>query len=79
MKKIIIDDKEYPEKLRNIQNPPEELYVLGNETILNEACIAIVGSRVCTEKGAIIAEQFSSKLTKLGINIISGMAVRNRC
>ena len=36
IKIIKIEDKNYPEKLKNIYNPPKVLYVLGNEKILNE-------------------------------------------
>lgn len=73
-KKITIEDEEYPEILKNIPNPPKQLYVLGDEKILNEKCIAIIGSRVCTEEGAKIAEKFAKKLSKSGICIVSGMA-----
>lgn len=73
-KKITMEDEEYPEILKNIQNPPKQLYVLGDEKILNEKCIAIIGSRVCTEEGAKIAEKFARKLSKSGICIVSGMA-----
>lgn len=73
-KKIIIEDEIYPERLRNIPKPPNQLYILGNEQILNEKSIAIVGSRVCTPEGAKIAEQFAKTLSKNGICIVSGMA-----
>lgn len=73
-KKIFIDDNEYPEQLRNIKNAPKQLYVLGDENILKETCVAIIGSRVCTPKGAKIAENFAKELSRKGICIISGMA-----
>lgn len=73
-KKITIEDEIYPERLRNIPKPPKQLYVLGNEQILNEKSIAIVGSRVCTPEGAKIAEQFAKTLSKNGICIVSGLA-----
>lgn len=73
-KKIRIEDGEYPQLLKNIKNPPKQLYVLGNENILNEQCIAIIGSRICTPEGAKLAENFASELSKSGICIVSGMA-----
>lgn len=72
--KITIKDKEYPESLKNIPKPPKQLYVLGNEKLLKEKSVAIIGSRVCTEEGKKIAENFAKELSKNGICIISGMA-----
>lgn len=74
-KRISIKDNDYPEILKNIPNPPKQLYVLGNEKILNEKSIAIIGSRVCTDEGAKIAEKFAKELSKNGICIVSGMAL----
>lgn len=74
MKIINLEDKDYPEQLRNIKRPPKKLYILGNEKILNKKGIAIVGSRCCTEYGEKAATFFSKELTKQGLNIISGLA-----
>jgi len=74
MQIITIKDKKYPDNLRNISKPPKQLYVLGNESILNEKSIAIIGSRVCTDEGKKLAEYFAKELSKNGICIISGMA-----
>lgn len=73
-KTIDFQNKFYPNSLRNIDNPPEKLYVLGDETILNNECLSIVGSRNCTEYGADMARNFAIQLAKLGITIVSGMA-----
>ena len=45
IEKISINEKEYPQQLKNIYDPPQYLYVLGNKKILNQKGIAIVGSR----------------------------------
>lgn len=74
IKIIKIEDKDYPEKLKNIYNPPKELYVLGNEKILNETAIAIVGSRDCTKYGAQNAYKFAYEISKRNIGVISGFA-----
>ena len=65
IKKIKYEDKEYPELLKNIKNPPEQLYVLGNTEILNKPGIAIIGSRNCTEDGKKIARNFANKLSSV--------------
>lgn len=72
--KINFENKQYPKILKNIQKPPKQLYVLGDENILNEQCIAIIGSRICTPEGARLAEDFARELSKSGICIVSGMA-----
>ena len=45
---IKYDEKEYPEQLRIIKNPPKELYVKGNIENLKEKGIAVIGTRNCT-------------------------------
>ena len=74
IKMITIKDEEYPKKLLNIYDPPSVLFVLGNEKILNNTALAIIGSRKCSEYGKNIAKQFAYNLSKQNINIISGLA-----
>lgn len=72
--KINIEDKIYPEQLRQIPNPPKQLYLDGDIELLKNPGIAIIGSRNCTQYGEKIAEEFSKKLAQYGLVIISGMA-----
>ena len=65
IEKIKIDDDRYPQLLRRIQRPPKQLYVLGNEKILNKPEIAIIGSRNCTDIGKNIARNFANKLSSV--------------
>lgn len=74
MKIIKLGEKNYPKQLLHIYNPPKKIFILGNEKILNEFSIAIVGTRKCTKYGEEIAKSLSYNLAKYGINIISGMA-----
>lgn len=71
---ITIKDKEYPEKLKNIDNPPICLYTLGNKKILGPKSIAVVGSRDCSDYGKTMAQAFSYLLAKNSIAVISGLA-----
>ena len=75
IEKISINEKEYPQQLKNIYDPPQCLYVLGNKKILNQKGIAIVGSRKCTNYGKEMAIKISEELSKNKINIISGLAI----
>lgn len=74
IKEIKFENTLYPETLRTIKNPPQKLYVLGDEQILNNECVSIVGSRNCTEYGKNIAKKFANELAINGVTIVSGMA-----
>ena len=71
---ISIEDNEYPELLKKIYNPPICLYIIGRKDILNQANIAIVGSRDATEYGKYVAKGFAYKLSECGFNVVSGLA-----
>lgn len=72
--KIDFTDEMYPEKLRKIYDPPTELYLIGDVSLLNRKSIAIVGSRRCSEYGKIVATKIGSRAAALGITVVSGMA-----
>lgn len=74
IKKIRIGDEFYPEKLLHIYAPPQELYVLGDASILNEKGIAIIGCRDCSDYGKKVSYYFAKELANKNINIISGLA-----
>lgn len=65
IKQINYEDSEYPKLLRNINNPPKKLNVLGNVELLNKQGIAIIGSRNCTDIGKKIAGNFAQKLSSV--------------
>ncbi len=71
---ISIEDKEYPSLLREIYNPPLNLYVRGNKKILNDVSVAIIGCRDATEYGKNVAEYFSYNIAQRNVNIVSGLA-----
>ena len=78
MKVIEIGNKYYPRKLLDIYNPPKKIYVLGNEKILDNFSIGIVGARNSTKYGEEIAKSLSYNLAKFNINVVSGLAKRDR-
>lgn len=78
IEEINIKSEDYPIQLRNIYDPPFKIFVLGNKELLKQKGVAIVGSRDATEYGKNMALKFSKELSECGINIISGLAVRNR-
>ena len=68
------DHPDFPNKLKNIENPPEILFALGNTKILNDTSIAIVGSRKCSDYGKNCAFNLANEVSKNNIRIISGLA-----
>ena len=74
MKKIFIEEKIYPKKLKEISDPPSVLYAEGNLELLKSYSIAIIGSRQASDNGKKLAKKFSSELSSCGITIVSGLA-----
>ena len=72
---INIEDKEYPESLKEIYDPPISLYMKGNINILNQKNIAIIGCRECTNYGKSAAQYFAYHLSKNYINIVDRKSV----
>ena len=74
IKQVEIGDKDYPELLNYIVNPPKKLYYIGDIGIASEPSIAIVGARKATSYGKWAAYGFAKKLSEYGIGVVSGMA-----
>lgn len=72
---ISIRDKEYPLKLKNIDNMPAFLYVRGNLENLYCDSVAVIGSRNATDYGKYVSRKISKELADKNINIISGLAL----
>ena len=74
IKTIMKKDDNYSYYLKNISDPPNKLYCLGNTELLRERCISIVGTRKSTQKGNIISRKISQILSNNGCVIVSGLA-----
>ena len=64
IKVISICDPLYPEKLRQIYDPPITLFGIGNTSLLSKISIGIVGSREPTYYGKEIAKNFAQELSE---------------
>jgi len=73
IKKILIEDKNYPALLKKIKNPPKIIYFRG-EIFPDETCFAIVGSRRFSLYGKQIALDIAGDLAESGFIVVSGLA-----
>ena len=69
------EDENYPKQLLKIKQPPEKLYILGDEKLLQNSSLAIVGSRSCSEYGIKHTKEFAKEIAEAGITVISGLAL----
>jgi DNA processing protein len=67
-------DDDYPERLREIFDPPVLLWIRGDAKLLAQPSIAVVGTRHPTPYGTGMAEMLSRDLAARGLVILSGMA-----
>jgi DNA processing protein len=71
---LTYSDPAYPERLREIFDPPPLLWLRGHAQLLSEPSIAVVGTRHPTPYGSGMAEMLSRDLAHRGLIIVSGMA-----
>lgn len=62
----------YPPLLKEIQQPPIVLYVVGK--LPEEPCVAVIGSRRCSDYGRRTAFKVAKFLSESGICVVSGLA-----
>ncbi len=72
---ITIEDELYPKYLKNIDNPPLVLFVVGDISRLDdELLLTVVGTRKETLYGKKACELICSELCVSGFSIVSGLA-----
>lgn len=71
---ISIHDAKYPERLKEIFDPPILLYARGRAECLSGENLAVVGSRRPTPYGMAVGRKLSRELTQVGMTVVSGMA-----
>jgi len=71
---INIEDKDYPENLRNINGAPFLLYLMGKILAKDSLSIGVVGTRKMTAYGKEVTERLVADLVASGLTIISGLA-----
>ena len=71
---VTVNDESYPPLLKQIDDPPILLYIIGEFPPQDAPSIAIVGSRSPTEYGKTTSQQLSHQLAARGITVVSGFA-----
>lgn len=71
---VSIEQSGYPEKLKNISNPPYALYYTGRLPDPGKKSVAVVGARGRSAYGSQIARKLAHALAAAGVDIVSGMA-----
>ena len=71
---IPITDPRYPQRLREIYDPPVLLFARGRVELLDTLMIAVVGTRRPSQYGIAATEKLSADLAAAGLTIVSGMA-----
>ena len=72
---IDIKSERFPQRLREISDPPGQLYCLGDTSLLNSRSVAVVGSRKNTVYGKNVALMIGKRLAECGIPVVSGLAL----
>lgn len=65
----------FPSKLREIPNPPKQLYCTGDISLLELKSVSVVGSRKFTIYGKNVAKMIGKRLGETGIPVVSGLAL----
>ena len=72
---LTMQDAEFPERLRNIPDPPYVLYIKGRlPAVDSEAVITIVGTRSSTPYGEKMARDIAYGIAKGGGIVVTGLA-----
>ncbi len=71
---LTLGDKRYPRALLETADPPLLLFIKGRVELLDQAALAVVGSRTATPSGTRDAEGFAQVLSDAGLTIVSGLA-----
>lgn len=71
---VTIQDPRYPQRLREIFDPPIALFARGRAALLGALGIGIVGTRRPTPYGIAVAERLAADLGHAGLAVTSGLA-----
>ncbi|MBI2416171.1 MAG: DNA-protecting protein DprA [Candidatus Kerfeldbacteria bacterium] len=71
---VTLADSNYPPLLKQLPQPPQQLYYAGDWTCTATPAIAVVGSRAMTDYGRRACTELVTGLVQYGFTIVSGLA-----
>ena len=75
IKHTFCDADDFPKRFSNIPDPPFGLLYRGGLPDDDTPCVAMIGTRKCSEYGHFMAHEFAQCFGKRGVSVISGMAL----
>lgn len=72
--KIDYKSSDFPYILRQIDDPPKQLYYIGDISCVKNKSIAIVGSRRYTVYGKQVSKMVGRRMAEAGVSVVSGLA-----
>ncbi len=67
-------DARYPMRLRELERPPDPLWIEGDAAALGAQAVAIVGTRRMTTYGERVAREIAAACAAAGVVVVSGLA-----
>ena len=67
-------DARYPKRLRDLERPPDPLWIDGDAAVLAARSVAIVGTRRMTAYGERVARELAGACAGAGLVVVSGLA-----
>jgi DNA processing protein len=74
VKRVTPRDPGYPLRLRDLDRPPDRLWIDGDQAALDARCIAIVGTRRMTAYGERVARELATACAAARVVVVSGLA-----
>jgi DNA processing protein len=72
---LTLESEGYPALLAETPDAPYVLYAVGELSLAQRPCAAIVGSRSCSSYGARVASEFAAAVAGAGGVVVSGLAL----
>lgn len=70
-----VEDSAYPAALRDLPDPPDQLWWIGDWSVLERPLVAVVGTRRATSYGLRVTREITGALARGGACVVSGMAL----
>ena len=67
-------DERFPDRLREIYDPPAYVWMRGSLPTTDAPMVTVVGTRRCTDYGRAQAHHFGAELVRRGFTVVSGLA-----